>query len=365
MDARSMKYMEEAGRKDCEVCIWGAGYIGTQFGLPLLKKRRIAADYFCDNNSSLWGQEIAEGIRCISPGELKEKADRVVCFLMVGVLYCDEVLAQINDMGIKRIVTYNDLIQEETINYFPFMRRKQIAVYTCIVGDYDDLQEPLSISPECDYFLISDRKPERNTVFEYIDIETVVPKHLTDNTRKNRFCKINAHKIFHQYRYSVYFDGNIRLKHTITELIAELPGTRLITLCPNHWSSIYREMVSILQNGRDDGEVVRKQAEKYWLEGLPENFGCVICAVLIREHNHPVCRRIMEEWWQQLEQFSRRDQISLPYVLWRNGYSISDIGVIAEKYDYVNGGKYWAFQKEHKIPRIDRQKAERLVSDYR
>lgn len=358
MDIQSIGYIEDAKSKKYEVCIWGAGYIGTQFGLPLLKKRDVEVDYYCDSNSSLWGQEITEGIQCISPDELRKKADRVVCFLMVGVLYCDEVYEQIEKMGLKRIVKYNDLIQEETINYFPFMKRKQIAVYTCIVGDYDDLQEPLSISPECDYFLISDKKPERDTVFNYIDIKTVLPEHVIDNTRKNRYCKINAHKIFPQYRYSIYFDGNIQLERTITRFIEKLPITRLITVCPNYWGSIYREMVSVLQNGRDDGERIRKQAEEYWLEGMPEDFGCFMCPILIREHNHPICKKLMEEWWLQLERFSKRDQISLPYVLWKNGYSASDVGVLEKEYSL---GRHWGFEKEHKISRINKQKAEKLV----
>lgn len=357
-----MKYMEDAKNKNFEVCIWGAGYIGTQFGLPLLKKRGIQVHYYCDSNPKLWGQEIIDGIRCISPSDLKQKADRVVCFVMVGVLYCDEVLVQCEKLGVKRIVRYDDLIYEETENYFSFMKRKQVAVYTCIVGDYDELQEPLSISPECDYFVISDKKPEGNTVFRHIDIKTVLPEYITDNVRKNRYCKINAHKIFPQYRYSIYFDGNIRLKGTIVRCISELPKTRLTTICPNYWKSIYREMISILQNGRDDADLVKKQAETYWLEGMPDDYGCLICAILIREHNNPVCKKIMKEWWSQLEQFSRRDQISLPYILWKNGYLISDVGVIQNKYGYINGGEYWSFEKEHKIPRINKEKVEGITS---
>lgn len=359
-----MKYVEEARNESVEVCIWGAGHIGTQFGLTLLKKRDIHVDYFCDNNPLLWGKVIMDGIQCISPNELKVKADNVVCFVMVGVLYCDDVLVQIEELGIKRVVQYNDLINEETKSYFAFMKKKSIAVYTCIVGDYDELQEPLSVSSECDYFVISDKRPDENSVFQYIDIKTVLPENIMDNTRKNRYCKINAHKIFPQYRYSIYFDGNIQLDQTIVELIKELPKTRLITFCPNYWSSVYREIISVLQNGRDDEQLVTKQAEVYWLSGMPDDYGGFMCGILIREHNNPVCMKIMEEWWQQVKKYSARDQIALPYVLWKNGYVSSDVGVVEKKYNYINGGKYWRFKKEHLIPRINKQRIVDPLKDY-
>lgn len=359
-----MRYIEDVRNKRLEVCIWGAGHIGTQFGLPLLKKRDIQVNYYCDSNPLLWGKEIVDGIPCISPNELKAKADTVVCFVMVGVLYCDEVLKQIEKLGVKKIVKYNDLIDEETENYFEFMKRKQIAVYTCIVGDYDELREPLSVSSECDYFVISDKKPEKDSVFRYIDIKSVLPECIADNTRKNRFCKINAHKIFPQYRYSIYFDGNMQLEQTIIAFIKKLPETRLITLCPNYWNSVYREMISILQNGRDDEQIIRKQAEDYWLSGMPDDYGGFMCGILIREHNNPVCVKIMSEWWEQLEKYSKRDQVSLPYALWKNGYAASDVGVIEKNYDYKNGGKYWKFEKEHRISRINEQKIRNIFTEY-
>lgn len=232
--------------------------------------------------------------------------------------------------------------------FFPIYEEKKIAVYTCIVGNYDDLMDPVTVSPECDYFVISDRKPKCKTVFQYIDIANIVPSYITDNTRKNRYCKINAHKIFPKYKFSVYFDGSIQLKSTIIDLVAALPKTRLTAFFPMPWLSIYREAMSVLQNKREEEEPLIRQMEDYWLEGMPENFGVVACGVLIREHNNPVCKKIMEEWWIQLERFSKRDQVSLPYVLWKNGYSISDIGLVENQLCIGDGRfvRWFGFHKK-------------------
>lgn len=345
----TMKYIKLAQSGKYDVCVWGAGYIGTGIGLELLRKRKIDIDFYCDNNTNLWGKKVVDEIVCISPEELRTKRDTVICFVMIGAVDKDAVLQQIKLLGIEKIVLYNELYEIETKDIFPFMKEKKIAVYTCIVGEYDDLKEPLSISPKCDYFVISDKKPTHKTVFQYMDIKNYVPDYIKDNTRKNRYCKINAHKIFPEYRYSVYFDGNIQLSDSIDELVESFPETRIIAFCGNFWSSIYREMMSVIQNKRDEKDLIIKQAKKYWLEGMPENFGTVMCGIMIREQNNPKCRAIMEEWWEQIDKYSKRDQISLPYVLWKNGYKITDVSTVTDKFSVK--GKYWQFEREHNFPR--------------
>lgn len=330
------KILELAKSKEYEVCIWGAGYVGKEFGLPFIKRRGITIDYYCDSNALLWGTEVVNGIKCISPEELRKK-DKIICFVMVGLWYREEVTRELEKMGVEHVIQFNDLYEEETLQIFPFMKRKKIAVYTCILDNYDDLMEPLVISSECDYFLISDKKPECTTVFQYIDIANIVPDYIIDHTRKNRYCKINAHKIFPEYRFSIYFDGNRQLKSSMLDFIERLPKTRIIAYCPTPWQSIYREAMSVLQGKRDDEGILMRQMEKYWLEGMPADFGGMTCGVLIREHNNPICKKIMEEWWGQLEQFSKRDQVSLPYVLWKNGYLISDVGVIEPQFCVGDG----------------------------
>lgn len=349
MEKRKEKYIEYARSNQYKVCIWGAGFLGTQKGLELLNKRNITVDYYCDGNSNLWGKEIVNGIKCISPYDIEKKKETMICFVFVRTSYVDSVLRELNDIGIEKVILFDELFAEEKEEYFPFMKKKQIACYTCIVGDYDNLQEPLSVSPECDYYLISDKKPKGKTVFQYIDINELLPETITDNTRKNRFCKINAHKLFPQYRYSIYFDGVFQLDASIAAFVHELPETRIMTSYRHYWSGLYMEAMRVILNKRDAEEIVKEQIEHYWLEGMPENFGSVFCNILVREHNNPICRKIMEDWWSQIEQFSRRDMISFPYVIWKNGYKMNDVKTIMDSYQIET--MYWKEKKQHNHPR--------------
>ncbi len=40
---------------------------------------------------------------------------------------------------------------------------------------------------------------------------------------------------------------------------------------------------------------------------------------LVWRHNEPDVAGVMENWWSEIEQGSRRDQLSFNYVAWKNG----------------------------------------------
>ena len=116
------------------------------------------------------------------------------------------------------------------------------------------------------------------------------------------------------------------MKHDLTIFIKKLKKTGLGVLAYREWESIYTEAVRCIRGELEREESVQKQVKKYWLQGMPEDFPTILCGVLIRRHNDPRCIKIMEDWWQEIiSTGSRRDQISLPYVLWKNNYLISDI----------------------------------------
>ena len=332
--------IEEIKKGKRESCIYGAGIIGKNFGLAILKKRGIMPDFYCDSNSDLWENEVTEGIKCISIGELKKR--NPVCFIMVAYAIRKEIYEFIKSLGITDIIFYDDLCEMELDSYFEFKKRKQIAVYTCISNGYDMVKEPLIDLEECDFYLISNKEPENKSIYKYIDISDIVPNDIQDFTKMNRYCKIKAHEVFPEYRYSIYLDGNLRIKNKlILDGIQRLPKTRIMTHGTNFINNIYLEAMRAGESFRDNKETIEKQVEKYWLEGMPDNFGSFLCGILIREHNNPVCKKIMNDWWEEVKIYCKKDQISLPYVLWKNGYTKEDVGILIERAeDVYNNNKY-------------------------
>ena len=63
---------------------------------------------------------------------------------------------------------------------------------------------------------------------------------------------------------------------------------------------------------------------------MPKEFGLFETNVLVREHNDKSCKKIMEEWWNEIKDKSERDQLSFTYILWKNNFSANDIGKIQD-----------------------------------
>lgn len=335
---------------------WGTGMIGSGFGYEILVKNRIKIKNYVDSSSDRWGGTI-NGIECISPDAVKDK--NVACFVLASGHYMEDMCLMAKSIGIKKVVSFVDLCKLQVKDYFDFKKQSKIAVYTCVVGGYDELMIPNKYMEDCDFFIVSDKRPKVNSKFEYLNIRDYIPKDISDYTRMNRYCKINAHRLFPQYRYSIYFDGNVQLNKDYQQLINNLGSLAIKTLGRNFYDDLYIDAMRSIETGRDDKDKIYEQVRRYWLEGMPEHYGSVINTILIREQNNPICRKIMEDWWNEVYEFSARDQISLPYVIWRNGFSMKDVNVVNETPSIFNDN-YWKFCKNHIKNRAMVEKCKRV-----
>lgn len=208
------------------------------------------------------------------------------------------------------------------------MKRNRIknkkVVYTCISGSYDSLKEPLFVNPDFDYICFTDNKDLKSNVWDIRPIPNELSNY--DNTRRNRNIKILPHKYLKEYDISIYIDGNITIKSNMNSFLNEyIKNNEIITLYKHpKRKCLYKEMEVCKKIKKDNAECIDRQKEYYLNEGFPEDFGLSQNNIIIRRHNNPTCIKIMEEWWSQLVKFSKRDQLSLFYVLWKNKDSVMD-----------------------------------------
>ena len=59
------------------------------------------------------------------------------------------------------------------------------------------------------------------------------------------------------------------------------------------------------------------QINRYLNEGFPLHYGMTEMPVIARFHNEPLCKKIMEEWWEEFNHTALRDQLSFMYVMWK------------------------------------------------
>ena len=76
----------------------------------------------------------------------------------------------------------------------------KIACYTALVGDYDNLLNPVYITDEWDYICFTDQKIS-GSKWKIRPLQHIIAK---DPIRTNRWHKLNPHILFPEYDYSIY-----------------------------------------------------------------------------------------------------------------------------------------------------------------
>lgn len=153
----------------------------------------------------------------------------------------------------------------------------------------------------------------------------------TDPARESRKAKILPHLFLKEYEYSIYMDGNFLILQNPIPLIQKALSNHTMAHFDHQQSTdvrncIYQESEAIKslyeETGRlkDDLEVIEKQIMGFRKAGFPENYGLLKGGILIRKHKDPQLIEVMNQWWDIVQQNSRRDQLSFNYVAWKNNF---------------------------------------------
>lgn len=338
------------------ICMFGAGYAAKRYWFQFVIDLGFSVDFFSDNHAGLWGEKIINDIMCIPLKQLVQYGKDVLCLVSTSALYTEEIVTQLKELGLEALGLdqhwFN--IKEVTEKYLGILLpaqeyetgnmgeydkvtddRERIAVYTCIIGDYDDIWQPRVVEERCDYYFLGIEKPKNLGIFQWVDVSAYFKGTNLDNTRMNRFCKMHPHLFFKDYKYSIYMDGQEEILTSISGLVRKI-GNVGIGLYGQKYSGdidAYAEAAWLVLSGRtsgDDRDVIIRQMKRYIREGFPRKFGSAAGGVIVREHSRQQCVKIMETWWHEVQNESRRDELSLFYSIWKNGYMAKDIGKLGD-----------------------------------
>ena len=197
------------------------------------------------------------------------------------------------------------------------------VIYTVIVGGYDRLIEPQPF-PGWDLVCFTDG---RNTGLRAKlglsrwDIRPL-PGDALDTFRHSRLPKILPHRYFPEYDYSVYIDGNARLLRDPTPTLETLGWPKMAVSEHPFRDTVLEEIDECIRQDKAPRDVLEAQRRAYLDDGIPNDLALLENNFLLRRHNDPDVIRLMEGWWEQMNTHSHRDQLSLPYVAWKQGFAI-------------------------------------------
>lgn len=214
------------------------------------------------------------------------------------------------------------------------------VIYTCTTGDYDYINVNMFINPQYKYVCFTDT--QRDIDKKTIGVWEIRPLAFSklDNQKNNRYHKFFPNELFPQFEESIYVDTNVLAKTSkLFDLADELHNKKDIFIAiPPHKSRncIYKEIDKCLKSLRDKPETLEKHRNFLQSEGFPKNLGLTENNVIYRKHNDERCIKVMQEWWEMLAIYSKRDQLSLFYVLWKNGFEMTLLSDKAIKTDKKN-----------------------------
>lgn len=140
-----------------------------------------------------------------------------------------------------------------------------------------------------------------------------------DPVRTAKRPKVLPHRYFKSYGWSLWVDGNLSPNCDLSDFVTRnLAQSGFNAFRHPVRTSAYDEVAKCIALSKDDPAILRLQAYRYKALGLPDDTGLSECMTLLRRHNDPRIIRMMQLWWAEISQGSRRDQVSLPFVAWQH-----------------------------------------------
>ena len=191
------------------------------------------------------------------------------------------------------------------------------VVYTAIIGGYDALKIPKHEHPDMDFFCFTDHPEHCQAPWV---AQEIAFQH-SDPTRRARYLKMHPHVLFPQYEWSIWIDGSLSIEGDLQQLLAEVQAVSSFGVYAHaKRDCLYQAAANCIDKSKDDPDLIRRQMQHYRDQGFPEHAGLVASGVLVRRHMQPEVINLNENWWTEIEKFSRRDQLSFNYVCWRDSF---------------------------------------------
>lgn len=125
------------------------------------------------------------------------------------------------------------------------------------------------------------------------------------------------------YDYTIWVDSSVRIKspHFAKWCVDAAKDKWAIFRHPNRQCA-YAEAEFAQDMKKYYDCPIREQMSSYRAEGFPENYGLWACTMIARSNWG---KEINEAWWTENQKWSFQDQVSLPYVLWKQSETIYDL----------------------------------------
>jgi GT2 family glycosyltransferase/glycosyltransferase involved in cell wall biosynthesis len=223
------------------------------------------------------------------------------------------------DLSLVRRLSHIDAYKHEIAKYASaraaknrqLIEEKKIVIYTAILGNYDSIKLPERLDSRFEYVLFTNTPAPETGVWQVRPITYFD----NDKTRAARFVKMHPHALMEGYDLAVWIDSSIMILGDINPLVDEfLRSGKALAAVPHPLrESIYEEVEACTKLMLDDPETMREQVACYRQAGFEH--GLIESNLMMFNLRDERLAPVLDAWWREIERYSKRDQLSLNYVL--------------------------------------------------
>jgi hypothetical protein len=213
-----------------------------------------------------------------------------------------------------------------------FLNKSEIAVISANYGNYDKEIISLENIDNWDYFDwyyftdITEIKSQYWKIinYDYTNNHNIKINYFNNfNMMKAKFYKVKMLDIdlLSKYKYILWTDGSLYIDNK--NMIIDL----LNIIQKNHEYNFFNYEHYFRNNIKDESEIsmtidkykdqdIIGQVNKYINNGYIDNF-LYECGIFIVKNNL-IAKKSLDDWWNEIINNSYQDQISFPYVIWKN-----------------------------------------------
>ena len=270
------------------------------------------------------------------------KYTTVIFFIIyLNIFNKNERHEYINKIKEKRYFDFSKRI-EKTFNKIDlaYIHKLKKLVYTANLGNYD-LVKKVKKQKGYDYFLFIDEYDEmyNNSNWTIILIPEEIKKLNMTLIIKQRYIKTHPHIFFPNYDLSIYMDSTYGINNNnLDEFLLRIltPNISVYMLEHPERNKIMYEFILVRLLKKENNYTIATIKKKYNREKFPDDTGLIEGCLIVRKHNDKNCINLMENWFNEIKNYSHRDQLSFNYVLWKTNIKIK---YLSKKYcfNYLSG----------------------------
>lgn len=186
-------------------------------------------------------------------------------------------------------------------------------IYTVCTNDYDQIKPP-KIYQGFDYWIFTDNPSLKVRGYETKIIEK------SEGCKKQREIKIRSWLYTNGYPITIYHDANIELTMNPLQLVRQLFKGGMLTCIHHARTNVFQEADKIVELGKDTRESCDLTLSA--VSECPPAFGLWATGIIVRDKS---VKQLEEVWWEMVEKYSHRDQLTLPFASWKTGIPVGGL----------------------------------------